>query len=239
MLVPAFCMMSCSSSKYLGTYSFQMGKDKGTHLAAVMTLTGEEVLNPASPNKEVLGNKFTFTADLQTGGDSSMANEIIDIIYQILGGEGKDCIEGYYRIGDPIKDKQRLMRVGFVIDSEIIQAIVELAKTAGYELPDGFSLSPDFIENIFYSSIDTKSIYMTIPVSMNDLMFQIYWYGYDIYVDDTIHIDHLPETQRHYLGSHPTTEEVAYINADPTYKAHHPETTFKDYHTLTVSLLKE
>ena len=92
------------------------------------------------------------------------------------------------------------------------------------------------------------SVSVTVPVSLTDLMFQLYWYGHDLF-------DILEEypVKEHELGTHPTKEEVEEINKtynSPDRLIKHcdldalikykvlKEVAYRDFNQLTMSLKK-
>ena len=227
-------LTSCGGQGYLGKYSFQMGRDKGVHVAATIELTNEDVLE----QENVIGKAFTFTVDLQTKEEKTEEpgeyDFLIGILYTALG-DGT-CVKGYYRVGEVYKNEKHVLHLGFSINEsvkDLIRTIIE-DETADVEL------RPELIEKIVFSTIDTTTLYITAPVSGDDLLYQLYWYGYDIYQDENeiYRIDYLPEEKKHDIGSHPTSDEVALINSDTQYKERHKDTTYRDYHTLSLGLIK-
>lgn len=251
----AACLMAmtaCSGSRVTGTYSFQMGRDKGVHAKASMNLSDKEVTYTSEGGAVTdLGKEFRLTLELQTKSDPTPAeetpaqeetsegidyNQIIEMLYELLG-DGT-AVLGYYRVGDYVKEDLRTIALGFVPSDELEELIKKILEAPEDE---EITITPDMTEKLVYSTIDPKALYLTIPVSRQDLLFQLYWYGYDIYMTEEIlpYIETLPEERRHSVGSHPTSDQVAEINNFDDYKAHHPNVTFRDYHTLTIGLLKE
>ena len=256
-------LSACGKDPYLGDYTFQMGRDKGVHVRATLELLSDEV-REQDDDAELLGKKFKFKADINMGKKDSetepqsLLNEstsesesqtsesgsgeegedlpnspedFLKLVYEILG-DG-DSINGYYYIGDPIKGGSKELHLGFIVTDSIKE---EAADAANIDL-SGIGINPDTTEKLLYSTINEKQINISVPVSFEDLMYQLYWYGTDIYIDsESLHIDDVTE---HKAGTHPTDEEIAAINADPKYKEHHGDSPFRDFHVLTLGLLKE
>ena len=243
-LMSIFTITSCGGKSYQGEYMFQMGRDNGVHMNATIALTGDAVTIEGEPNAK----KFKFTCDIVASQEEEEGTQyfkdIIEFAY-ILLGDG-ESVNGYYSVGDTYEKDKKHLTLGFVIGDvgELIPGEIPTIKT-------------DITESVMFATIDTKAVYITVPVSLTDLMLQLYWYGYDVWADDdNIHLDTLPEEKHHAHGSHPNTEDVAYLNADPTYVAHHKtvltdkyddipllaelfgQHDYRDFHTLTVSLLK-
>ncbi len=213
-------LASCQSKGYAGTYSFMMGKSKGSHIGASMVITNEEVRDV---DNEVLGKKFSMKIDANLGEavaqdtDSDMAS-----LYTIIG-DGID-VDGFYNIGKNIEKDKKQLKIGF-----------NLASLEEY-IGTTFVIESEDLEKIFYSEIDSKSIHLYIPVSLDDLLFQLYWYGIDFYYDSTDTMQ-LRITEGKETGTHPTKEEIAKINE--TYPSEHRNSKYRDFHTLSLSLTKE
>ena len=164
--------------------------------------------------------------------DDSGIQTVLKLIYELLG-DG-EAVVGYYKVGDPIQGGGKQLHLGVDIDDEFLDMLASLLQIDKQSL----QLTPEMTEKIIYSTIADKAVNISIPVSMDDLLFQLYWYGYDLHTEDgSFHFDNLPIT--HAPGSHPTAEEVAVINADATFKAHHPNVTYRDYYTVTLGLIKQ
>ena len=213
-------LASCQGQGYVGTYSFMMGKSKGSHMGATMVLTKEEMKDS---DGEVLGKKFTMSLDANLGSaiTDDSENEMASL-YTIIG-DGLD-VDGFYNIGKTIEKEKKQLKIGFNLT-----ALEEVIGT-------GFVIESEDLEKIFYSEIDSKCIYLYIPVSLDDLLFQLYWYGIDFYYDSSDEM-HLRITEGKETGTHPTKEEVDEINK--TYPAEHKNSKYRDFHTLSLSLTKE
>ena len=70
-----------------------------------------------------------------------------------------------------------------------------------------FVIPSDFIDDVLIATYKGETIDVTVPVSLNDLMFQLYWYGFDIF-DPT---EEYP-LEKHEKGTHPTEEDIKKIN---------------------------
>ena len=164
--------------------------------------------------------------------DDSGIQYVLNLIYDLLG-DG-EAVVGYYRVGDPLSGGGNQLHLGIDVDEsfrEMLAGLLEIDKQT-------LELTPEMTEKIIYSTIAGKAINISIPVSLDDLMFQLYWYGYDFHTEDgSFHFDTLPAT--HTPGSHPTAEEVSAINEDPTFKAHHPNLKYRDYYTVTLGLIRQ
>ena len=174
-------LASCSKQGYAGTYSFQLGKNSGAHASASitlqdeafdkggtsygkkMTLFGQARFGPESTSSE--------TSPVDSSADSSIAaeepsNGFSDAFNELL----KDgvTLPGYYIVAEEKGNGRNRLKLGFDLST--------LVPEEGADLLD---LPPEAIENFVYSEIDSKKIYLQIPVSFMDLQLQLYWYGLD------------------------------------------------------------
>ena len=260
----ALSLGSCGNSSPAGTYAFQMGRDKGVHGRAEMRLSEKPVYSTQDPT-QLLGNEFRFVIDIQTtdskASSSSVASSqaiseitsesvasssaasstgssadfsfdsLLELAYKFLG-DGQSMV-GYYRVGAAI-DSGNLLPLGFRVSDEVVAMIADVVDVPA----EGMQISPDMTEELIYSTITGKTVNLSIPVSIADLLLQLYWYGTDIHFEDgVLHMDELPNA--HAPGTHPTADEVKAINESASYKTHHPGQTFRDYFTVTLSLIKQ
>ena len=224
-------MTSCGGD-YSGSYTFQMGKDKGTHVIASMELSKKDF----SYDNKLLGKEFKFTADIQDSDGSTTYNDMIKIAYDLLG-DGTS-VNGYYYV-DTKKDinNEQIIHLGFIIDENDLKELSEITQFDASDL----NITAEMAEYIFYSTMSNTSLNIHIPVSMDDLLLQFYWYGYDFYIEElTLKIDMV---EAHEKGTHPTEKDIEEINNSAQYQAKHPENSlnsrkFRDYHCISLSLLK-
>lgn len=205
-------LSSCSSDKPYGQYSFQMGKAKDTHIAVVLDLKKD---NYDDENIEK-GQKFELSLDLMT-------SDVDDAYSQVL--KELSPVTGYYSVDKKVKvyNEPRL-NIGLNFLGE-------------YELPTKIT------DLIFVASINKNIVNFYLPVSIDDLMFQLYWYGYDLsstkwnseeVTDDDFYL--APEG-KHPIGTHPTADDIATINAH--YITDHDGKAYRDFHVLKLGLTKK
>ena len=203
-------LISCNSNPYLGEYVFQMGKSKDTHMSVSLKLTDENY-DANNPDK---GKKFELSMDMLTADVESDMSAILNELTPVTG---------FYKVNevDKIYDEARL-NIGIDLLGE-------------YEIPE------EITEKIFVASINGSAVNFYIPVSVEDLQFQLYWYGYDLNIekmlsdDDTDPLATLEGS--HPVGSHPTKEDVAAINAH--FADDHSGKQFRDFHVLKLGLTKQ
>lgn len=236
-------LISCGGGASEQLYSFQMGKQSGAHMTASMTLRQEEYI----ADKQVLGKKMTFFIEAKMGKSSSQAATLFsedsltseaissasqgtstvssseassgfdfdDLIMDMLS-EGI-TVHGWYSIQETLKDGRQRMPIGFDIGS----VFPEAGKTV--------NLGPEVIEKLIFCETDGKAVYLSIPVSLNDVFFQLYWYGMDLL--------NFEETTEHEVNTHPTADDIAEINK--TYPATHGGTLYRDFHCISLGLKKQ
>jgi len=281
LLVPlALSLASCSGPKSpAGTYSFQLGSDSGTHAGIHLTLTDEEAqidTSTVTSEEPISGKKFELKFDVgaaassgvmglighldvvieylenHTGEDFTTVEELVNNIQQTIKEKGEESvplsIPGYYYFKDAVnptsgKNETRLM---MGIDFNFIK-----------DMP--VQLPANLVEKIMYATYSDDTINVIVPVSLQDLLFQIYWYGYRIAglksITNPVDLhNENPYIQHHDIGTHPTSEEVKTIqeyqkSREERYKAgdiseEDYETgefiynSYHDYHTLTMGLTK-
>lgn len=254
LLLGAMSLVCCSKKTYSGKYIFQMGKDKGVHMSAVIDLSTDAFELPVKDISDPL--KFSFSVDINNGDGSDSDIEgmptyqtIFEILKELIGDD-EGGLGGYYKVGDALAKDKRLLTMGFVIQKEKIVEVVNENLPEGEDpitVDDVPDIPDDLMQKLMYSNIDYKQVYLTVPVSLPDVLIQLYWYGYDICIGEGgLEFNVLDESQHHPYGTHPTADDIAAINADPEYKANHDALLLvgapypiRDYHTLTIGLLKE
>ena len=169
--------------------------------------------------EEVKGQKFELGIDLLT-------NDVKDDMTEILNEVTP--LTGYYRVNkeEKVYGETRL-NVGVSILGE-------------YEIPENIT------DSIFLASITSQYVNFYLPVSFEDLQFQLYWYGFDLNIanffgDDAENKEGTSPTDtpegKHPVGTHPTKEDVELINQH--YSNDHDGKTFRDFHVLKLGLTKK
>lgn len=205
-------LFSCSKPKYVGEYVFQLGKSKDTHMNVSLQLT-KDVFDAEKPD---LGKKFTLTFD-SLSSDSGSETDIMSILNDL------GPITGHYHVDPKVQvyDASRLF-LGLYVLGE-------------YDIPQ------EITELLFVANIDKTSVNFYLPVSLNDLKFQLYWYGYDLNIaalfDEDPDEDPLKTKEgAHEVGTHPTQEDIDRIN---THYIDDHGVAFRDYHVLQLGLTKQ
>ena len=240
LLVPLMALTSCGKDPYVGVYSFQMGKEKSTHFSFVMDLTNEDFSVPGQTGAKV--KKFTLTVDIDTGAkDGGKEDDTATGILDLFNGK---AIPGYYSVGGPTEKDRNRLNLGLSVDEVTKIFFDEVEDLIPVEdIGDIINIDYAMTEKIIFSEIDNKSLYLTVPVSINDFLFQLYWYGYDFQFDipnDRFEMVKNP-SGGHEAGTHPTKEEIDEINK--TFPDNHVEDeytkiTYRDFHALTLGLKK-
>ena len=208
-------LTSCAGNAYYGEYSFQMGKDKDTHIAVSLELS-KELYDANNPDK---GEKFSISFDMKTSDVEDTYSEILKEITPLTG---------FYKVDKSVKvDEGDLLRIGINFLGE-------------YELPQSIT------DAIFLANVTNNIVNFYLPVSFEDLKYQIYWYGYDLNMDKIIEAitndedisePILSPDGKHPLNVHPTPEQIAEINKK--YPDTHDGQLFRDYHVLKLGLTKK
>ena len=248
MLLPLM-LSSCGSNKFIGTYSFQLGRDSGTHFGVYATTTKTTYTYTDDEGQSIpLTGSYLMKLRLNLGGaslggffDSLNINDV--------------TLRTYYSLGKDLGgEKGHVLNFGFNI-KEIIETIFPSEPdtdepsgiTRDGDTPDEgegddpdtpipedyFDITPQQTSKFVYSTISKTTIVFNIPVSIEDLKYQLYWYGLDL---TNLDAEGLVE---HEVGTHPTTEEIKYINETLDYPGSHDGNTFRDYHTLSLALTKK
>lgn len=241
-IVTPMLLASCSQQTFVGKYSFMMGKQNDSHIGIVLELTDK-----AYEENPELGNTFSLTLDSEINkqnkslnrdpdsssedssegseGESSESSSEDSPIDGLFGG-GDFTLSGYYTIGsEKNKEGYYALNLGAkLLDPEEFGLI---------EIPE------EIVSDIIIAEISKKDIKATIPVSIYDLMYQLYWYGWDISIDIETYVIKIEKSsgESHPHGSHPTQEDVDRINQ--TFPSEHLGFEFHDFDCLTMGLTKE
>ena len=94
-------LLGCSGKKYVGTYVFQMGKTKDTHMGITLQLTDELY----DQEKQELGKKYQLDVDMVTSEEN---DDFTAILKQM------SPVTGYYSVNEKEKiyDNKRLVMGG-------------------------------------------------------------------------------------------------------------------------------
>ena len=209
-------LTSCNKSSYVGYYAFQMGKNEGTHFGLSINLTKQDHfvdgINEGKYFKAVANSNVLVSESNPTG-------ELI--------------IEGGYTIGEKIDKDKKLVNMHY----DMLESLKDLIAIIIGADPSSFETST-YVQKLVTTDISNRAFNFIVPVSLNDLYLQLYWYGFDINnKDSTVH-----QVEEHPLGSHPSEEEVKAIKA--TYDNNHldedgEDLQFRDFHTITIGLIKD
>lgn len=237
-------LASCSTSSIAGTYYFQMGKEQGTHFGVYLYLTDEAYIPEEG---EDIGNesfkKFTFDASFQfpTEEEGSASEAIESILKYFPNG-----IPGYYRLTDEKNPKgEQRIKVG-INYHDVYDTFKQIYKdTAGEDFPveeeelETLNNSA-VIQSLLYTTYKDSTVNMYIPVSFDDVYYQLYWYGKDVKINIEQFEINIVDVTPHDLGTHPKAEEIEAINK--TFETEHQGcmiTTFRDFNQVKMGLIKK
>ncbi len=226
-----FLITSCSQeNKYVGNYKFQLGKNNGTHFKIELVITDDDV----KIDDKVVGKKFEFKVETSMNDESTQIDlseltdeQIAELDFEKIASSLLRQINcrGYYTISEKVvTEGMKVLDIG-ITAVETPEIEVDLQDIAH------FSITPDLIEQILFIEINEDKANVHAPVSLDDLRFQMYWYG----IDSTK--DGLNDVSKHAIGTHPSKEDVEEINKE--FPNTHEGLKFRDYHTITMGLARE
>ena len=167
-------------------------------------------------NDKDKGKKFELRIDLSS---TESDNDFTAILAAVTP------ITGYYKIDKTKKVyKETRLDVGLTLLGE-------------YEIPQ------EITNLLFVASLTASTVNFYLPVSLDDLEFQLYWCGFDtnlasIFDDESESEDPFVSPDGvHDIDVHPTQEQINAINEH--YPDQHNGKTFRDYHVLKLGLTKQ
>lgn len=189
-------LFSCGEASIAGDYSFQLGKDTGTHFGANLKLTDESFAHDTRDDLK----KFNLTISIKNGGEEQ-GGVAADLLSIFKDTEGKATIPGYYAPTDEIlKSGERKITVGLDFNYIVEKTVAVLKEQTGKELDiDPSSLGDlndsNIIEGLLFATVLKDTVNFYIPVSPDDALLQLYWYGIDLRIRPSGLIDLLIETE--------------------------------------------
>ena len=252
-IITLTCMVpllaSCGSNSIAGKYAFQMGREKGTHFGLFLNLYDEAYSGQAQV-KDSKQMTFSFNASFPAG-DSEETQEAINTILDLFKDPetGDFTLNGYYKTGNEKNEKgEPRLIIGFDF-IYILQSGADIYKEiTGQEISQEAKdmleiLNNDgLIQSLLIATYGKEEVNAYVPVSIDDVYYQLYWYGYDIKVimdGENFNID-LVEVYPHAFGTTPTKEDVDEINK--TFAADHQGaqyTTYRAFNQLKLTLIKK
>ena len=223
-------LVACNTSSIAGTYSFQMGKETGTHFGVALNLTDRAYVPEEGEN---LGDEkfkdFTFTVSAKMSRGEEIKS-ILDMINKYF----PKGLPGYYRLTNEKNKKQESrIKLGFSF-SKILEIILKaIAEESEEEIPipsteELNELNESFlIHSLLYATYKSDVVNFYIPVSLDDVYFQLYWYGRDVKISASEFDFEIVNVTEHPVGTSPTPEEVEEINK--TFIEEHKDCVIKEY----------
>lgn len=161
------------------------------------------------------GKKFELSIDMVTSDVEDTFSTLLKELTPLTGYYSLDKENQVY--------KETRLNIGLSIlgESEIPKEVTDL---------------------IFVASINSNAVNFYLPVSMEDLSYQLYWYGYDLNIakiltDDSDEDPLATPEGAHPIGTHPTQEDIDLINQH--YADDHSGTPYRDFHVLKLGLTKK
>ena len=234
-------------------YSFQMGKEAGTHFGLFLNLKDE--LYDEENISEVTNNgykEFELSFDFKNGKEMEDNPLIQEFLKLFEDDEGRTTIYGYYKL---LEEKnhagERRIKMGISF-SYILEKIKE-----SMGLEDDFDFSKfdelsdiEIIQKLLYATHKDNNVNFYLPVSVQDAVYQLYWYGVDIQMyytdpsDPETFVFNVADVEAHEYGTFPKDEEVTTINETyPTYHNAYNELlgfdpTYRTFYQLKMGLTK-
>jgi len=266
-------LVGCNNNSIAGTYGFQMGKVNSTHFGLYVTLTDEAY----GENQEYKNMNIEFSysfpdngKDDESGGAISEFDEII--VYFIDPETNNVSVSGYYKLTDEYDNQgASLVKIGISFDYVINKFKQIFEDKMEKDLPEDFGTyvedlnNNEIIQSLLYVTYKNNTLNVHVPVSYEDVYYELYWYGYDLQINlgallssvvdegdegdgdgdgdgDTSQAPFLKivNTTKHVLGSHPKKEEVEEINK--TFAEEHEGllfTSYRDYNVVEMGLSKK
>ncbi len=159
-------------------------------------------------------------------GYKAKAGEEFSIWHYDVDNQKETKYEDKYTVGEIDKKLDiELLKDGHlrVIDHELVPGE-----------DDAEFIEPEIVETIIYSTIHKDTVTISGPVSVPDLCFQLFWYGWDIDISDPESdlfvpvkeefYQSLPKAKeddtevKHGPGTHPTADQIEAINKSEEWK---------------------
>ena len=185
-LLPALCLGSCSNFQPYGVYEFRLGKTDGAHFGVSAELKNEvNEKHEGAKNMRLaldIGSEYSIEAIAEQYAEEypmfeNLINEILKLIPQ------DHAVDGYYIMTD-IKNPSYGTRVR--IGSDYIYDTIKELYPDIEDIEDLSSLTgPELVEMVVAAYVNEKQFTLQIPVSKDDLIQQLAWYGH--YLDFSSH----------------------------------------------------
>ena len=241
-------LASCGAKSIAGRYGFQMGREKGTHFGLFLDLYDDAYSGQAQV-QDAKKMKLSFNASFPAG-DSQETQEAIDSVLDLFKDPetGDFSLNGYYKTGNEVNEKGEprlvigldfiyIFQSGLSVYKEITGQEISQEAQDALEILNNDGL----IQSLLIATYAKEEVNAYIPVSMDDVYYQLYWYGYDIQIvsgEENFDIELVPVT-KHDFGTTPTKEDVEEINK--TFPAEHQGmqfTTYRAFNQLKLTLIK-
>ena len=248
-------LVSCNTnSSIAGTYGFQMGKEAGTHFGFFLELT-DNTYTAADVTEEGL-KECILSLSVRNGKEEEGSTAIKDIMALFTDDEEGASLKGFYKLTNEVNkqgETRLMMGLSFSYIVERIRGIYESStEEQPPEMLDKIEQlgHKESVQKLLYATYKKDMVNVYVPVSIEDAVYQLYWYGVDlqIYYTDpndvtTLEIG-IEDVTVHEFGTEPTADEIAAINQ--TYEAKHNameiincSTTFRSFHQLKMGLAKK
>lgn len=233
LLVPMLLSLAaCNGSKdsIAGTYSFQLGSNEGTHAAIHLMLSDDPY---SDGDLDTPAKKFSLTFDIKGEDDGNDMFSTIGTIAELLGGD-EDTSESSSETTSSSETSSTEATSSEATTSEspdvsvhgyyrMLELSLDDGSTVNYlsmgiSILDEYEISPFIVEKIMYATYSDDAVTVVVPVSIKDLFYQLYWYGYRISsLSSLLNPVKLPEEnpllKYNTVGTKPTAEQAKDIAA--------------------------
>lgn len=178
-------LAACTPESIAGTYGFQMGKETGTHFGIFLTLTDK----PYEEDAQFKDFNLTLSMKFPDGNSEATSEAVFGILDYFTNENGEVSIPGYYQVTEELdKQKANILKIGISLNyvKEKIRDIYkdqtgkDVDETSLDELSDLADI--DLVQAAFYATYKGSTLNFYIPVSFEDVYYQLYWYGYDVQI---------------------------------------------------------
>ena len=205
-------LIGCGNQSYAGVYGFQLGKEAGTHFGAFLTLKDDAYTTEPGMKQ------FELSISIKTGSqeDEGVFTNLLTILDD---GTGKKVLPGYYSVTNAenkkLQGKEMKIGLDFVYIVDKVKAFYReiTGEDITFDDQDLKDLNNSaLIQGLLDASYAGNVVNFFIPVSLEDALLQLYWYGVDIRInilaDDPIQVF---DTTPHERGTEPTDADIASI----------------------------
>ena len=181
-------LTACQKASISGIYGFQLGKDSSTHFGVSMALSDDAYIRLGSPEDY---NKMTLSLSAYISQNVEDTTQTINSIISFFDEDGDNKVEipGYYSLTNE-KNAKGESRITLGIDFTFFVERVRHYYEKQFDVELDGALVQELnrlndnavVQSIFYATYKSEKVFIYIPVSFDDIYYQLYWYGYDVQI---------------------------------------------------------